>query len=227
MSKDFNEVLDKAIMDEEADHIRLMITTNGTKFTNTIMNKLEYFEGLDLNVSVDGTGEVYDYIRWPFSWDMWCQRFETLLQWVDDKKFYKRDFRLRTSTLVSAYNWLDAPRLYEHLYDYTNKYPWLNDINYVPRIDFNLFLRPEDSELSPRWLPDHLLDLGLERWEQTSSRQVDEFRAFVEQHRGKQIEERQEKFVYMTTSLDEQREESYWKLDAELAQWIEEFNGRK
>lgn len=225
MSQDFSDVLDAAIDSGDCEHIRLLITTNGTKFTNKILDKLEYFEGLDFNISVDGIGPTYDYIRWPFNWDKWHERMETLLEWADRKKYYQRNFVIRTSTLISAYNWLNVAELYKHLYSYTDKYPWLHDLDYVPKVDFNLGLRPEDSELSAKWLPDHILDEGLRRWEQTNNRQVEEIRTYVNTHRGRQDPEKHEQFMYITKALDEQRNQSYECLDPLLVKWMKKLDG--
>jgi len=225
MSQDFSDVLDRAIESGDCKHIKLLITTNGTKFTQKILDKLENFEGLELNISVDGIGPTYDYIRWPFNWDKWAERMESLLEWAEKNKFYKKDFVVRTSTLISAYNWLNSAELYIHLYSYLDKYHWLDDIRYIPRIDFNLFLRPEDSELSARWLPDHILEEGLRRWEATNNRQLEEFRTYVKENLGKQDQEKHKQLLYITKTLDQQRNQSYECLDPMLAEWIKSLDG--
>lgn len=104
ISKDFLEVLDYAIEKDYAKNIRLLITTNGTKFVKSVLDRLKYFRALDMNISVDGCNETYDYIRYPFTWNKWSERFREFIDFCNDSKLYKvKDFRIRTSTIVTSY----------------------------------------------------------------------------------------------------------------------------
>ena len=220
MSNEFNAVLDAAIKSGDSKHIALNITTNGTKFTNKILDKLTHFESINFNISVDGIGDTYDYIRYPFKWNKWVERFENLLQWLDGNELYKQPgFAIRTSALISAYNWLNAPELYSHLVKYTDKYPWTKDIYF----DFNLNLRPDDSELSAKWLPAHILDEGLRRWQETDYNQVKEIAAYVENSKSLDPDTRKlknDQLMYMTVTLDYQRRQCFSSLDPMLVEWM-------
>jgi len=225
ISKDFLEVLDHAIENDYAKNIRLLITTNGTKFVKAVLERLQYFKGVDLNVSVDGSFETYEYIRYPFTWSKWNDRFLEFLEFADTNKMYEKEyFRVRTSTVVTAYNWLNCPDLYNQLKTYTVKFPWLEKRNFIPRIDFNLNLRPKDSELAAKWLPDHILDTALEYWRNTDYRQTKEMEKYV--YDAKKLEpalkqKKCEQLKYMTQTLDEQRGQSFSKLNNQLVEWIE------
>lgn len=229
LSKDFLDVLDFFIETDKAKNITLSITTNGTKFVKSVLNRLKYFKGLDLNVSVDGTNEVYDYIRYPFTWEKWTERFREFLTFADQNKLYENNnFRVRTSTIVSSYNWLNCPELYNTIKAFGVEYPWLVDINFIPRIDFNLHVRPSESGLNIKWLPNEILDAGLKLWEQTDYRDVKHIRNYVE--KSKKIDIRlkapkQKDFVHMTKTLDEQRNQNFNILSKDMIDFIERYDG--
>ena len=58
--------------------MQLDITTNGTKFTNDFLDKILQFKQLRLRISVDGTKDVYEYIRYPFPWKVFNKSIENL-----------------------------------------------------------------------------------------------------------------------------------------------------
>ena len=53
----------------EANHIRLRYHTNGTIFPEEIVSYWKQFEQVHFMVSIDGTGEVADYVRHPSDWE--------------------------------------------------------------------------------------------------------------------------------------------------------------
>jgi pyruvate-formate lyase-activating enzyme len=53
----------------EADHIRLRYHTNGTVFPDEMIPYWERFEQVHFLVSIDGIGDVADYVRHPSNWD--------------------------------------------------------------------------------------------------------------------------------------------------------------
>lgn len=229
ISKDFIEVMDAAIEQGYSKNIVLMITTNGTKFVDAILSRLKHFKGLDMNVSVDGHGDAYSYVRYPFKWDKWCERFEEFIAFADENKFYENpNFRMRTSTVITSYNWLSSPLLYTYLKSYADKYTWLRAINYIPRIDFNLNLRPVDSELSAKWLPESILNEGLELWRQTDYRQIREFENYVKDAvkiDAVQKLSKNKELKYITTTLDTQRNQTYECLGSSFSNWMKTIDG--
>ena len=53
----------------EAGHIRLRYHTNGTVFPEELSPYWEQFEHVHFYISIDGIGEVADYVRHPSDWD--------------------------------------------------------------------------------------------------------------------------------------------------------------
>ena len=68
-----HEVMDYMIKTGHANHINIVITTNGTYKGTDIYEKMSNFETARINLSVDGTGDVYNYIRYPHTWDRWTR----------------------------------------------------------------------------------------------------------------------------------------------------------
>ena len=58
-------------------HINIIITTNGTYKGTDIYEKMCRFKSTRVNLSVDGTGDVYNYIRYPHTWKRWKQHKKT------------------------------------------------------------------------------------------------------------------------------------------------------
>lgn len=74
-------VLDTAISKGYSKQIELNLTTNATKFNTRLLDKLVQFNTVKLNISVDGYGSVYDYIRYPFKWSKWLERIDEIKQY--------------------------------------------------------------------------------------------------------------------------------------------------
>jgi hypothetical protein len=94
----------------------------------------------------------------------------------------------------------------------------------LERLDFDLDLNPRDSELHPRYLPDHILDLGLERFRATGHRQVEDMENFVAYHKANRQDEMEFKnhqLLTATLNYDTVRKQSYTTLDPVLVEWLE------
>jgi hypothetical protein len=67
----------------EANHIRLRYHTNGTVFPEDMADYWEQFERVHFLVSVDGIGDVANYVRFPSKWkeiDGNIRRFDSLAE---------------------------------------------------------------------------------------------------------------------------------------------------
>ena len=66
----FIKLLEKYIADGTAKDTTVMCHTNGTQFGNPkIVEILNYFKKQEHSFSIDGFGQVYEYIRYPGTWD--------------------------------------------------------------------------------------------------------------------------------------------------------------
>ena len=68
--KEFHILIDKLIANGNSKHITLAMSTNGTIFNEKLCNKIrENFKSLGLNVSIDGIGKHFDFLRHGNNWD--------------------------------------------------------------------------------------------------------------------------------------------------------------
>jgi sulfatase maturation enzyme AslB (radical SAM superfamily) len=76
---DFHDtILEKIISLGMASQVSVRISTN---LQSDIERKLElysHFKKIDLSISVDGSGETYEYIRWPGKWQKIINNINTL-----------------------------------------------------------------------------------------------------------------------------------------------------
>ena len=50
-------------------HITLLYTTNGTRMPDEQLEYWQHFKRVDINISMDGIGSRFEYLRFPASWD--------------------------------------------------------------------------------------------------------------------------------------------------------------
>lgn len=81
------ELFDKMVELNVAKDVQLNITTNGTKFTRKFLDKVSVFKGVFFNISVDGYGPTYEYIRYPFKWAKFDERQQQLIEYKNQLKW--------------------------------------------------------------------------------------------------------------------------------------------
>lgn len=74
LSKKNLEILDLLIEKK----LEVELTTNATELTKTHLEKLKKIHKLGLTVSVDGIGSIYEFIRYPASWNTVSANIKTL-----------------------------------------------------------------------------------------------------------------------------------------------------
>ena len=108
----------------QAKNITLHYTTNATVFPEPAWWDLwQYFKEIDLQLSIDGVGARYEYIRHPGNWD-------TLVWNID--QYIKRqssNFRLSVSHTVSAYNIYYLDEFVSWCYNQGLPRPWLGRVH--------------------------------------------------------------------------------------------------
>ena len=169
INKKFLNAIDYAIEHDYAKNIELDLTTNGTKFTNEFLEKISQFKQLRLRISVDGTKDVYEYIRYPFQWNLLNKSIENLFKFCQKKNFFIWDGDVPPkawvgfSIVAQPYNIFNlgdihqwASNLYEKYCGFIN--PELMDVC----IDFQMI--PEQSELNPVFLPKPMLEKAYEKF---------------------------------------------------------------
>lgn len=148
VSKYFHEVLDYAIESGAANHLKIRLTTNATKFTNALLEKLDHFKWIDYVISIDGYGKTYEYIRHPFTWQMLDRRIDQFLDFHENKK----NFFARPEMLLMVYNALDYDNLNSWWESKRQRNGILGPLNVSP------FVKTQGDELAVKMLPKHIKD---------------------------------------------------------------------
>jgi molybdenum cofactor biosynthesis enzyme MoaA len=105
----------------------LNITTNGS-FTEEQIQKLEAFDHLHINFSIDGTGEkFYEYLRWPLKWNDVLQKIDILKKYP----WITCEFAIVPHNL-NILNLADSIRFFKECTDYQDRFKigfsWLNGV---------------------------------------------------------------------------------------------------
>jgi len=142
------KLLKTYIDNNQSKNISIHYTTNAQVFPNDEWWDLwSHFKEIDMQLSIDGTGDRYEYIRYPAKWSLLCENV---------KKFVSREkvldnVRLSVSHTVSAYN----------IYYLSDFFDWCGQIGlptpWCGRVHTPLHMRPSIFPNSiKRKIIDHL-----------------------------------------------------------------------
>ena len=131
------ELFDICIEEGYAKNLQLNITTNGTKFNSRFLEKIKKFKDVYLNISCDGYGKVYDYIRYPFNWDKFAERINDI-----------KESGVGASITV-------VPQMY-NIENIDQLQKWGDRVGI--EIGLNNILHPQTNYNSLRYVPTHILE---------------------------------------------------------------------
>ena len=131
------ELFDICIKEGYAKNLQLNITTNGTKFNSRFLEKIKKFKDVYLNISCDGYGKVYDYVRYPFKWDKFAER-------INDIK--KSGVGASITAVPQMYNIENVDQLQK----------WGNRVGIEISLNNNI-LQPQTNYNSLKYMPVHIL----------------------------------------------------------------------
>ena len=124
---------------------------------------LDKFKKVKLNISIDGIGSTYDYMRFPFKWEKFDSRMNELLEHINSADNPNK-YNVQWSFLATALNYLDTANVVSKYSEYKEKFPSLEHVMNTNWIDVNLNMNPYDSELHIKYLPQDILKEGLDRF---------------------------------------------------------------
>jgi len=109
-----------------ADRLALSITTNGTTYTDKLEKYINIFKRVNVQLSIDGTGEEFEYLRFGAS-------FETLEKVCDS--FYELTKKYENFNMGCHYtlSWMNCLRFSEFYNWMSSRYPNLTDL-YVSKL---------------------------------------------------------------------------------------------
>jgi MoaA/NifB/PqqE/SkfB family radical SAM enzyme len=139
--KEQHRLLDFFIDRDIAHKVKLKYNTNLTNVPKDLIWKWAKFKSVQLNCSIDATGELDRYIRYPSNWETIERNF------VQIRRLYNANIEIHCT--VQMYNILHLNKLIEWALPFEHK------------IYFNILNHPE--YLNIRCLPAQLKDLAQER----------------------------------------------------------------
>jgi len=139
----WNEI-GKVISSGVCQKMKLTFTTNGTVMNNSIIRNLSQVKNSKITVSIDSIDKNYDFIRWPYSWDKVNKNIKMLF----DKK--PSSCFVNVESLVTIFNFELLPEIIEYF-------------NRFPSFSFNFDLKPKNSELDFKVLPQNIIQSVYDR----------------------------------------------------------------
>ena len=141
-----DEILDLLIDNGAAKNITLHYNTNlQVNKLSKYLDKWEKFKKIDLQASIDGSGDIYEYIRWPGQWSKVYKNLVEVATSTDPNKY-----RLGIATTIQNIN-------AENIFDLMDSCCVIND-HAVP-----FFFIPVTGTSTLNLTPKHILTQGLEK----------------------------------------------------------------
>ena len=188
-----HRLLDYFIDKGTAHKIKLKYNTNLTNVPKHLIDKWSKFKRVQLNCSIDATGKLDRYIRYPSNWDKIVENFGTVRQ-LDNV-----DIEIHCT--VQMYNILHLDKLIEWALPYEHK------------IYFNILNHPE--YLNIRCLPMQLKNLAQIRLAQYTD--LPKVQSIIDYMWKEDWSDKLPQFYEYTKKLDESRGESLSTIVPELA----------
>lgn len=125
----FVKILDLVISTGRQHLITLNIFTNASWVPKEkVISRLNQFNKVTINLSVDGLGHINEYIRFP---SVWTDVNESVNTWLQLEKDSDLKYLIKWMPVISVYNVLDFHNMIDWWLDlqkaYKNKYLWESD----------------------------------------------------------------------------------------------------
>ena len=206
--KRHEQLLDYCIENNLAKDITLKYNTNLTNTPVRLINKWQHFKFLRLNCSIDGIGEVNDYIRYPSKWRGVWKNYNEVLNRTSNRV-------LDIHTTVQVTNVLHLHKVIEQFVQRDEGTDWST----VPFIFFNLLDHP--SYLNIKILPNELKQLVQERIEPwVDHPDLDTLQGVLDYMWHDDWSDQWPDFVKHTNELDKLRNQKLIDIVPEFKEWM-------
>jgi MoaA/NifB/PqqE/SkfB family radical SAM enzyme len=138
------ELLAHYIATGQAKDITLHYTTNATIFPDETWWALwQHFKEVDIQLSIDGIGPRYEYIRFP---GQWPTVVDHTVQYIQKEQSYT-NVRLSVSHTVSAYNIFYLDEFFQWCYTIGLPRPWLGRVHNPAHMRPTVWAEPARTEI--------------------------------------------------------------------------------
>jgi MoaA/NifB/PqqE/SkfB family radical SAM enzyme len=141
------KLLQTYIDNDTAKDITLAFHTNATQFNDTLIQMLKEFKSNEHTLSIDGVGKVYDYIRYPGTFDEMKPRVEKYVNEAIDKLNWTHfNFVLTSLNVLNINEYID----------------WILSLGIKPALVFTE-VYPTERGIALKRLPVNILEQAKER----------------------------------------------------------------
>lgn len=116
VAPDMFKLLDRCVETGHAEHIELSFYTNITNMQDKWLEQLGKFERAIVNCSLEGMGQMNDYLRPPSKWDSVWKNFDKLVKYSNTKD--GKRIKVRVTTVNQITNALHIADFWEFMHEY-------------------------------------------------------------------------------------------------------------
>lgn len=185
------QLLEHLIQNKVSKNITLKYNTNLTRISPRLLTYWEEFKKVELNVSIDGFGELNNYIRHPSRWESIEKNLQQIINW---KATSLTSLTISISCTIQMYNILYLDQLLSwirsnHLDVYFNilNHPECLNIRVLPK---DLKVKAEDKlSVFKKDFPveDIINYMNKEDWTQTYLKEFFNYTSFLDQSRKQKM----------------------------------------
>ena len=204
LQRHFIEFVDWCLENNYHKDLTLRITTNLILADKTLLEKMFQFKHVYLNVSCDGVGDIYEYIRYPAKWKNFDDKFDIIRELR--KKYDRKKMDVSVSTVLQIYNLHNL----KQMSDYFEGFDWNLDVD----------CKPEGNEVSVENLPKELIEEYIKNnswWLEDKYENIYNFLKFLE------CKDDLNEFCRKTLLYDKRRNQSYKILDGSIVELINTY----
>jgi len=147
-----HKILQYCVDQGYAKNIKVFLSSNFTNLNKKFFELMPEFKQFELIASIDGIGEVQEYIRFPSKWEVIKKNFEIARNYMSHK-----NIKILVNITVNILNVYYITDLLEYLDKQFFQYPYYNEWPY----NINLINFPE--ELRINWIPEQLKSEVIEK----------------------------------------------------------------
>ncbi|WP_127716542.1 twitch domain-containing radical SAM protein [Halobacteriovorax sp. HLS] len=135
-----NQLLSILIEKNLSSNMSLTYNTNLTLISDDILSKWSKFKSIKLDISIDGVGELNEYLRFPMKWEKFEKNLEKIFNEKDDL-----NIEVSFNTVFQAYNIPFIIDLLEYLKPLSKKCPI---VPYFIYLDYPYYLKGDVLKVS-------------------------------------------------------------------------------
>jgi sulfatase maturation enzyme AslB (radical SAM superfamily) len=148
VAPDMFRLLDTAVYSGDASHIELSFYTNITNMQDRWLEQLGKFERVIVNCSLEGMGEMNDYLRPPSKWDSVWKNFDKLVKYSNTKA--GKNIKVRVTTVNQITNALHIVPFWRMMHQYQMQHDRGIAMSTNQLIEPNYY----SMQYAPQWLRD-------------------------------------------------------------------------